>query len=176
VQTVRGRSTSTADLSDDIHLSGSGRVEDHPFEQAAEVLRSLLPAELAEVRIRARRYGIKVWYGTSDPAKEHYEAQVVGSRYVPDATVLALEIGFHSEHPKPEDNERALDRLLRAERRWRKTLGPDPVAGAFLGRDSWRRLSETWVDPDLSDPELPVEIGTRLYEYVAALEPLRVTS
>jgi hypothetical protein len=151
-------------------------VEEHLFDQAADVLRSLLPPVFADARIRARRYGIKLWFGTSDPAKEHYEAQVLGRQHVPDATVLALEIGFHSENPKAEDNERALDRLLGAERRWRKTLGPEPVGGPFLGRDSWRRLSETWVDPDLSDPDLPVEVGTRLYEYVAALEPLRASS
>jgi len=148
-------------------------VEEHLFDQAADVLRSLLPPDLGAARIRARRYGIKVWFGTSDPAKEHYEAQVVGPQHVPDAAVLALEIGFHSENSKTEDNERALDRLLAAEPRWRKALGPEPVAGPFLGRASWRRLSETWMDPDLSDPDLAVEVGTRLYEYMTALEPLR---
>ena len=113
---------------------------------------------------------------SNEPAKEHYEAQVIGARYVPEATTLALEIGFHSENPWAEDNERILDRLLGEERRWRKALGPGPVGGPFLGRDSWRRLSETWVDPDLSDPDLAVEVGTRLYEYIAALEHWRVTS
>jgi hypothetical protein len=147
-------------------------MEDGPFNEAGDVLRSLLPRELDAARIRARRYGIKVWFGPSDPTKEHYEAQVIGARHVPEATVLALEVGFHSEHPKAEDNERTLDALLSGERQWRKALGPDVVGGPFLGRDSWRRLSETWVDPDLSDPELGVEVGTRLYEYIAALEPL----
>src|SRR5262245_34571503 len=122
--------------------------------------------------MRAHRYGIKVWFGSNDPPKEHYEAQVIGVRYVPEATVVALEIGFHSENAKVEDNQQVLDRLLGDERRWRKALGPDPVGGPFLGRDSWRRLSETWVDPDLSDPDLAVEVGTRLFEYIAALEPL----
>ena len=75
-----------------------------------------------------------MWFGTIDPAKEHYEAQVVGPQHVPEATVLALEIGFHSENPKAEDNAVALDRLLGAERRWRKALGPEPVGGPFLGR------------------------------------------
>jgi hypothetical protein len=147
-------------------------MEDGPFIEAGDVLRSLLPRELGEARIRARRYGIKVWFGASDPAKEHYEAQVIGARYVPEATVLALEVGFHSEHPNADDNERTLDALLRSERQWRKALGPDVVGGPFLGRDSWRRLSETWVDPDLSDPDLAVEVGTRLFEYMTALEPL----
>jgi hypothetical protein len=147
-------------------------MEDALFNEAGDVLRSLLPPELDDARIRARRYGIKVWFGATDPAKEHYEAQVIGARYVPDATTLALEIGFHCEHAKVADNERALDALLRSEGRWRKSLGPDPVSGLFLGRDSWRRLSETWVDPDLSDPDLAVDVGTRLYEYIAVLEPL----
>jgi hypothetical protein len=119
-------------------------MEDGPFNEAGDVLRSLLPHGLDDARIRARRYGIKVWFGTSDPAKEHYEAQVIGARHVPDATVLALEVGFHSEHPKAEDNERTLAALLETEGRWRKALGPDAVGGPFLGRDSWRRLSETW--------------------------------
>jgi len=88
--------------------------------------------------------------------------------------VLALEIGFHAEHPKPEDNERVLRMLTAGEARWRRDLGPDPVGGPFLGRASWRRLSETWIDPDLSDGDLPVEVGTRLLEYITALEPFRV--
>lgn len=147
-------------------------MEDGPFIEAGDVLRSLLPHGLDGARIRARRYGIKVWFGTSDPAREHYEAQVIGARHVPGATVLALEVGFHSEHPKADDNERTLAALFESEGRWRKALGPDAVGGPFLGRDSWRRLSETWLDPDLSDPDLAVEVGTRLYEYIAALEPL----
>src|SRR5215831_3717731 len=133
-------------------------MEDELFNEAADVLRSLLPPKLGGARMRARRYGVKVWFGTSDPAREHYEAQVLGARHVPEATVLAMEVGFHSEHPKVEDNEHTLDALVRRERRWRKALGPDVVCGPFLGRDSWRRLSETWLDPDLSDPDLAVEI------------------
>jgi hypothetical protein len=147
-------------------------MEEAPFNEAADVLRSLLPPRLDGARMRARRYGVKVWYGSADPAKEHYEAQLIGARYVPQATVLALEIGFHSEHANAADNERTLEALLRSEGRWRKTLGADPVGGPFLGRDSWRRVSETWVDPDLSDPDLAVDVGTRLYEYITAFEPL----
>jgi hypothetical protein len=57
---------------------------------------------------------------------------------------------------------------------WRKALGPDAVAGGFLGRpDDWRRLSETWPDPDLGDPDLGIEIATRLADYLTTLEPLR---
>jgi hypothetical protein len=47
------------------------------------------------------------------------------------------------------------------------------VAGDFLGRPGWQRVSETWADPDLSDPELCFEVADRLATYIAALEPLR---
>jgi hypothetical protein len=151
-------------------------VEGELFDEAADVLRSLLSTSFGDLRMRPRRYGLKVWFGTGEAAKEHYEAQVVGPRQVPAAKVLALEIGFHAEHPKPVDNERALDALVAEEKQWRRTLGSEPVAGPFLGRATWRRLSETWIDPDLSDDDLAVEVGTRLYDYITALEPLRGAS
>src|SRR3954452_2221435 len=102
-------------------------MEDALFNEAGDVLRSLLPRELDDARMKARRYGLKVWFGPTEPAKQHYEAQVVGARYVREATVLALELGFHSEHPKAEDNARSLDALLSSERRCRKALGPEAV-------------------------------------------------
>jgi hypothetical protein len=37
----------------------------------------------------------------------------------------------------------------------------------------WRRISETWSDPDLGDPELVFQLAGRLTEYVQALEPYR---
>ena len=43
----------------------------------------------------------------------------------------------------------------------------------WLGRaDRWRRVSETWPDPDLGDTELPFEVAARLTDYVIALEPV----
>jgi hypothetical protein len=71
------------------------------------------------------------------------------------------------------DNEAVILALLKRESRWRKTLGDEAVAGEFLGRDTWRRISETWPDPDLGDPELVLELGTRLTDYITAIEPLR---
>ena len=143
------------------------------FADVGDALLGLLPAELGEPRHRAHRYGIKVWFGSDKPAREHYEAQVIGARHVPEATVLALEIGFHAEHPKPADNGAVLARLAQKERSWRKTLGPEPVAGPFLGRaDSWTRLSETWPDPDLGEDDLALELATRLIDYITVLEPL----
>ena len=53
-------------------------------------------------------------------------------------------------------------------------IGGPVVAGPFLGRaDQWRRISETWPDPDFGDPDLPLELAGRLLDYVEALEPLR---
>ena len=143
------------------------------FGDAADVLRSLLPDDYGAVGLRPRRYGLKVWFDAAEPGREHYEAQVIGARHAPGAQYLALEIGFHAEHPKPEANQAVLAPLVAAERRWRRALGPDAVAGPFLGRDTWARLSETWLDPDLGAPDLPEEIGTRLLDYVTAIEPLR---
>lgn len=144
------------------------------FDEVAEVLRGLVPRELGELRHRARRYGIKAWFGSEAPPKEHYEAQVIGADGVEDANVLALEIGFHAEHPKVADNDAAIARLRSGERRWRRTIGVEAVVGPFLGRpDVWRRISETWPDPDLGQPDLPFELGARLTDYITAFEPLR---
>ena len=144
------------------------------FDEVGEAVRSLVPAELGEIRCRAHRYGLKVWFGSEKPAREHYEAQVIGARDVPEAEVLAIEVGFHAENPNPDDNDKTLATLLKKERGWRKTLGREAVAGAFLGRaDDWTRISETWPDPDLGDPDLPMELALRLADYVIALEPVR---
>jgi len=88
--------------------------------------------------------------------------------------VLALEVGFHSEHPQAAENDRVIAHLLARERGWRRALGREAEVGAFLGRqDSWRRVSETWPDPDLGAPDLGLEIAVRLVDYVTALEPVR---
>jgi hypothetical protein len=149
-------------------------VELQLFDEVGEVLRGLVPAELGELRTKHHRYGIKVWFGPAKPTREHYEAQVIGARHVAGAEVLALELGYHAEHRDPADNERALATLRAVEPRWRKVLGPDPVAGEFIDdRNGWQRVSETWADPDLGDPDLPFELATRLTDYITALEPLR---
>ena len=150
-------------------------LELHLFEQVADGLHSLVPAEVGPWCQRNHRYGIKVWFGErgSKPERLHFEAQVVGAKHVPGASVLAIEVGFHAEHPDPAVNRAALDALLAAERRWRTALGTEAVAGDFLGRPrDWARLSETWADPDLGDPELPFELAARLTDYLVALGPL----
>ena len=143
------------------------------FDQVADALRSMVPAELGILRVQARRWGIKAWFDTEECPREHYEAQVIGARHVPTAEVLAVEVGFHAEHPKAPDNDAAVAPLRQAEAAWRSELGPDAVAGEFLGRSGWQRVSETWNDPDLSDPELCFEIADSLATYIEVLEPLR---
>jgi len=150
------------------------------FDEVGEVVRGLLPPALRPgLQCRAQRYGVKVWFEAAadvagKPAKAHYEAQVISKKGVVGAKVLGLEIGFHAEYPDAARNDSLLARLTaaKAERTWREALGPEAVAGPFLGRaDTWRRVSETWADPDLSDPELAMEVGARLTDYICALEP-----
>jgi hypothetical protein len=148
-------------------------VDVHLFDAVEVNLRALVPVELGEVQVKAHRYGIKVWFGPATPTREHYEAQVVGPRHVPEASTLALEIGFHAEHPKPADNEATLARLTAKEKTWRKAIGKEAFAGPFLGsRDDWRRVSETWPDPDLGEEDLAFEVAARLTDYITALEPI----
>ncbi|MEY2433033.1 MAG: hypothetical protein QOC92_2758 [Acidimicrobiaceae bacterium] len=143
------------------------------FDEIGEAVRGLTAPDLGIVRFRAHRYGVKLWFDSDAPPREHYEAQVIGAKEVRDAKVLAIEIGFHSEHSQTKDNEATLEKLMRRERTWRKVLGEDAVAGPFLGRaDQWRRLSETWPDPDLSDEDLCMEVALRVTEYMGALEPV----
>ncbi|MEY2588819.1 MAG: hypothetical protein QOJ67_803 [Acidimicrobiaceae bacterium] len=143
------------------------------FEEVGEAVRGIMPSNLGAVRFKAHRYGVKLWFDTDSAPREHYEAQVIGAKHVADATVLALEVGFHAEHPSLADNEATLERLAKRARAWRKVIGDDAVAGPFIGRaDRWRRVSETWPDPDLSDDEIGMEIALRLVDYMTALEPV----
>ena len=144
------------------------------FDEVAEAVRGLVGRDLVDIRQQARRWGLKTWFGTERPGREHYEAQVIAPDGVEGATALALEIGFHAEHPDPAENEAAIARLVAGQDRWRSVLGDDAVVGPFLGRfPDWRRVSEAWPDPDLSDPDLPVQVALRLTDYIEALEPMR---
>ncbi len=143
------------------------------FDQVDDAVRALVPAELGSLRTQARRWGIKAWFDLEGCPRIHYEAQVINAKHVADAEVLAIEVGFHAEHPKHGDNETALAPIRAAETQWRAGLGSAAVLGPFLGRDGWLRLSETWPDPDLRDPEICFEIADRLATYLTTLEPLR---
>jgi hypothetical protein len=144
------------------------------FDEVGEALRGFAPPELGEYHHRAHRYGVKVWFGPATPPKEHYEAQVVGADADEQATVLAIEVGFHSEYPKAVENDAVITYLLANEKKWRRVVGKEAQVGEFLGRaDRWRRVSETWPDPDLGDEALVIELATRLTDYITALEPVR---
>ena len=119
-----------------------------------------------QLHATAHQRGIKVWY--DDATREHYEAQLI--RVDDD---VALEVGFHAEHPKASENEVLLARLLDEEPVWRRELGDEPEAGAFIGADRWRRISEIWEAPDPDDVDAAIEVAARLADYVTVLEPLR---
>lgn len=110
--------------------------------------------------------GLKAWF--DDDTREHYESQLIRV----DGEVR-LEIGFHSEYPKASQNEDVLRRLLAAEPAWRPELGDEAVAGAFIGQDGWRRISEVWPAPDPDVVDEAIEAAARLADYVLALEPFR---
>lgn len=143
------------------------------FDEAAEVVRTMLPEEYREIRIRSRRWGMKLWFGPAQPPRCHYEAQLIGAHHVDNAQASAIEVGYHLEDRDKDHNVEVLGSLTAREKEWRRALGAEPAAGPFLGRpEDWRRLSETWPDPDLEDPDLALDIGTRMVDYVSALEPL----
>jgi hypothetical protein len=144
------------------------------FDEVGEVLRGIVPQDLGLLRQRAHRSGIKAWFGPEKATREHYEAQLIRPDSVKGAKLLAVEVGFHAEHPQVTANDEVIARLLRHEKRWRRALGNEATVGPFLGRaDVWRRVSETWPDPDIDDPDLALELATRLADYITALEPLR---
>ncbi len=147
--------------------------EPHLFDHVSDIVVSMAPEGLGEFRYRSHRRGVKVWFGPSKPPRVHYEAQVIPRRYVDGSDGLAIEIGFHAEEKDESTNQAALEVLLANRKVWAKELGREAEAGEFLGRDSWRRLSEVWLDPDLEDPELPFELASRLVDYLDLLEPIR---
>ncbi|MGP4028212.1 hypothetical protein [Actinomadura sp. 3N407] len=143
------------------------------FEQVGEIIRGSTPPGLGTPHVQVRHNGVKAWFGDPAPQREHYEAQIIPADIAPGTRTQAIEIGFHAEHRDEPDNEAALARLLTTETAWRAELGDDPVTGVFLGRGTWRRISETWPDPDLGEPDVPFDIGVRLVDYIRALEPHR---
>ena len=143
------------------------------FEQVGELTRTLVPREVGALHFRAHRRGVKVWVGTDAATRLHFEAQVIARRHVDGSDGMALEIGFHAEDGDVAVNDDALRRIGAGESSWRVELGDEPEAGPFLGRpEDWRRVSETWIEPDLDDPELAFELASRLADYVAQLQPL----
>jgi hypothetical protein len=143
------------------------------FDEVAELVRAMTPAEIGDVRVRSHRRGVKVWFNTEAPTKEHYEAQLLSRRYVDGIEGMALEIGFHSEHKEMARNVSVIDRIRTSEKSWRRELGKEPQMDVFYGAENWRRVSESWIEPDLEDPEITFEIASRLVDYVSVIEPAR---
>lgn len=142
------------------------------FDQVDDLIHALAPDELGDIRSRAHRRGVKVWFGPAKPPQEHFEAQLLGRHHVDGVAGMALEIGFHCEHRDVATNAATLDLLMGHERTWRKSLGTEAEPAVFFGADNWRRLSEAWVEPELEDPDLAFEVASRLVDYLAALQPL----
>jgi hypothetical protein len=147
------------------------------FASLTDALWGFLPKELQGFQAQTGPHNLKVWYRS---AHEHYEVQRISKAVLKasgePAGAPALEIGFHAEHPKPPDNDAVLDHLTAKERTWRRSLGKEPEAGAFLGRrdiaDRWRRVSELWTDIDLDEDGAAIEAAERLGSYIRAIEPL----
>lgn len=133
------------------------------FDDVHDTLEGALIGSDAALNVKTHERGSKVWFG--DEAKEHYEAQLV--RVGGD---IVLEVGFHCEHRERATNLAAISRLT-ATSTWRDELGDEPVAGDFIGNKTWQRISEVWPFDD--EPNLAIDVGLRLAEYIVAIEALR---
>ena len=136
------------------------------FQQVLDVFEGFVADVDGELRSVAHRRGLKVWF--DEATREHYEAQ-----FVSVDGEIGLEIGFHSEYPKTPANDKVMTDIAAHEAIWRAELGDQPVMGAFLGSDVWRRISEVWEPPDDEDVDAVIEVAARLADYVVTLEPLR---
>lgn len=148
--------------------SAEGGIHQGFFEWVFDAFEGMASSVDGDLHSSSHGRGLKVWY--DDAKKEHYEAQLIRINSAGDA---GLEIGFHTEYSKDDENQLVLDKLLGYEKQWRTELGTAAEAGMFLGADRWRRISEVWDAPDPGDPEATFEIAARLADYVIALEPLR---
>ncbi len=148
----------------------------HLFDHTGELVRAMGPIRGEDLKYRAHRRGLKVWFGSAKPNRLHYEAQLIPESFVsshdlgPDE--VALEVGFHAEQGNDQQNQAILDQLHQSEPTWRPALGTEAEAGPFLGNSHWTRLSEIWVESDLEDPELAFELASRLVDYIETVEPI----
>lgn len=148
------------------------------YEGVADALRGFLPASLRDFSAHTGGHNLKIWY---ESLHEHYEVQMVSRAALAaskqPARAPMLEIGFHAEHPNVARNDALLERFHLDEPAWRMALGPEAVAGPFIGRPAisqrWRRISELWDGPNLQTTESAIEAADRLATYVRALEPVR---
>jgi hypothetical protein len=138
-------------------------IKRHFFDDVHDTVEGALGSFGATLNVKTHERGCKVWFG--DETKEHYEAQLV--RVSGD---IVLEVGFHCEHRDRATNLATIKRLTTATT-WRNELGDEPVAGDFIGNKTWQRVSEVWDFDDT--PDLAIDVGLRLAEYVVAIEALR---
>jgi hypothetical protein len=141
-------------------------VEPRFFENVRDAFEGFVAGVAGRRNVYVHSRGLKVWF--DDDTREHYESQLIRI----DGEVQ-LEIGFHAEHPKAPQNDDVLRRLLEVEPVWRAELGNDAVAGDFIGRAGWRRISEVWPPPDSEVIDEAIDAAARLADYVIALEPVR---
>jgi hypothetical protein len=133
------------------------------FDDVHDTVEGALADSRTTLNVKTHERGCKVWFG--DETKEHYEAQLV--RVGGD---IVLEVGFHCEHRDRATNLQTIKRLTTATT-WRDELGDEPVSGDFIGNKTWQRISEVWAFDD--DPDLAIDVGLRLAEYVVVIEALR---
>jgi len=138
------------------------------FETVREAFEGFVSGVDGQRNTYVHSRGLKAWF--DDDTREHYEAQLIRV----DGAVQ-LEVGFHAEHPKAALNDAVLQRIRATEEKWRKTLGDTAVAGDFIGRAGWRRISEVWPANETPDIDEAIEVAARLADYVIALEPARLT-
>lgn len=142
------------------------------FAQVDDIVRSLCGPDSDDLRSRVHRSGIQLWFGSDKPTRLHFEAQVLGRKKVDGTDGLALEVGFHAEDRDESVNEAVLATLAAAEAGWRPMLGDEATAGVFFDADRWRRLSDVWIEPDLSGDDVAFDIASRLVDYLDAIQPV----
>ncbi len=138
-------------------------IKRHFFNDVHDTVEGALGGFKSAPNVRTHERGCKVCFG--DETKEHYEAQLI--RVGGD---IVLEVGFHCEYRDRATNLQTIKRLT-ASTTWRDELGDEAVAGDFIGNKTWQRISEVWTFDD--DPDLAIDVGLRLAEYVVVIEALR---
>jgi hypothetical protein len=139
------------------------------YDAVGDALTGFLPPSLRDFRCHRSSVNLKCWY--ADAEREHYEVQLIKWKQK-----IGLEIGFHAEHKDAARNADAVARLMASETSWRKALGAEPEAGAFIGYQSkvWTRISEFWDGAQGGDdPDLAIDAADRLASYITTFEPLR---
>jgi len=116
-------------------------MEQSVFEHVTDALSGLVSRELGQLRYRTRRFGIKIWFDDETPPREHYEAQVIGGDHMQAAVAMALEVGFHAEHPVEADNDAVLAYLLAAEAQWRPDFGFGQTTPTLWTHVSWQETA-----------------------------------